>query len=184
MKKIILSLIFIMIALAGVSCAGASSDFNDTSVENNPDIYESISPICDMENSTEADSINETSEDAENDTVIEDPVDYYSAYYKDFKKEMSQYRYSMPTYDALQMVSGMLIKYYDKASTINLLTDIFCHAEFENPTSITKFIMHTMIESWYDIWYPEPKKDNKKIDPRLRPIFEPDFPHPPGNEKF
>lgn len=46
MKRIILSFIFIMIALAGVACASASSDFNDSAVEN--DIYgsnESIKPI-------------------------------------------------------------------------------------------------------------------------------------------
>lgn len=38
MKRIFLSLIFIMIALAGVSCASASSDFNDTAVEFDHDI--------------------------------------------------------------------------------------------------------------------------------------------------
>ena len=75
-----------MIALAGVSCASASSDFNDTSVENNLNVYEvneSTAPISDVENNTESQAINDTGKVVENKTI--DPIQQYSALYNDFK---------------------------------------------------------------------------------------------------
>ena len=165
MKKIILSLIFVMIALAGVSCASASSDFNDT-VGIDPEINV-IDDIDDVAvNDTEENPINDTGKIVENTTEeIQDPLDYYSAQYKEFKENSNSW-FSIPTYAALYELSNVLYKKYDKNTAINLLTDIFCHVEFQNPCNIVRCAAYIMITDLYNKWHPNNhynyQKDHKR----------------------
>ena len=154
MKRIILSLIFVMIALAGVSCASASSDFNDTAVENNLDVYEvneSTAPISDVENNTEAQAINDTGKVVENKTI--DPIQQYSALYNDFKGGYSQYWFSVPIYDALRELSCVLKNKYSEADAINILAGVFCHVELGNSCDLVKTAAHQMVSDLYHQWH-------------------------------
>ena len=154
MKRIILSLIFVMIALAGVSCASAS-DFNDTAVEIDPDINV-VDDIDEVEiNDTQTDSINDTDKAVENiNEEIKDPIEYYSAQYKDLKEKYSQIWYSVPIYDALHELSTIIGQKYDRYTSIDLLTEIFCLVEFDNPSYIIKDVAYKMIYDLYESWHP------------------------------
>ena len=170
MKRIIFSLIFIMIALAGVTCASAS-DFNDTAVEIDPDINV-VDDIDEVEvNDTQTDSINDTDKAVENNTI--DPVEYYSAQYKDLKEKYSQIWYSVPVYSALHELCTMLSHKYCFLQTIDIITEVFCLVELNNPSNFIKSVAHDFLDNLVWDWYPhggnsQKHNNNHHTDPNDR----------------
>ncbi|MBR0371385.1 MAG: hypothetical protein IJH63_11815 [Methanobrevibacter sp.] len=153
MKKIIFCLLFLVIALAGVSCASAS-DLNESAVEIDQDIN-AIDDIDEAVNDTQRDTINDTNKVVENTAnEIQDPIEYYTAQYLKLKENYSKIWY-MPPDQAFNDL--MIMIYHDYGGnpmlTVEILTEVFCLVEFKNPSSLVICAVHEGIDSYVWHWY-------------------------------
>ena len=153
MKRIIFCLLFLVIALAGVSCASAS-DLNESAVEIDQDIN-AIDDIDEAVNDTQRGTINDTNKVVENTAnEIQDPIEYYTAQYLKLKENYSKIWY-MPPNQAFNDLMIMVYHNYERNPmlAVEILTEVFCLVEFKNPSSLVICAAHEEIYRYYWNWY-------------------------------